>query len=314
MDASSREEGGGLNDRGFFCRFPFFFFFAFFSTSSSSSQPHLSAPHHAKTDQDAFFAACDPSRENLCLYGEPGGGDGDGDGEGEAAATWRVAPPADEVPPEIPEPCLGINFARDGMRRSDWVALVAVHSDAWLRSVAWYFGARLDKAGRAELFAKLNSRPSLYEVATGRSRSGLQAKMQKKAAAEAAANKANGGAANGGALPPPPARRQPGADPDEGVVLGAGGARAASAPLATGRLISSADAADPTFTAALVGRRCELLWPDDGLWYLVEILEVDSSSGASAGTTARARYSSGEEEVLSLQEVAEKGELSLLAD
>ena len=261
-----------------------------------------------KTDQDAFFAACDPSRENLCLYGEPGDGTAS-----TTAPTWRVAPPADEVPPEIPEPCLGINFARDGMRRSDWVALVAVHSDAWLRSVAWYFGARLDKAGRAELFAKLNSRPSLYEVATGRSRSGLQARQQKRAAAEAAANKADG-AANGGAPPPPLPRRQPGTDPDAGVVLGAGGARAAAAPLATGRLVSSADAADPAFTAALVGRRCELLWPDDGLWYLVEILEVDSNSSSGAGTTARARYSSGEEEVLSLQEVAEKGELSLLAD
>jgi hypothetical protein len=48
---------------------------------------------------DAFYAACDPSADNLCLYGDPGGG-------------WTVAPPADEVPPELPEPCLGINFAR----------------------------------------------------------------------------------------------------------------------------------------------------------------------------------------------------------
>ena len=90
-----------------------------------------------------------------------------------------------------------------------------------------------------------------------------------------------------------------------------------AAPLATGRLISEADASDPRFAAALVGRRCELLWPDDGLWYLVEILEVDASPAAMAtagGATARARYSSGEEEVLSLLEVAQKGELSLLAD
>ena len=50
-------------------------------------------------DLDAFYAACDPSADNLCLYGDPGGG-------------WTVAPPADEVPPELPEPCLGINFAR----------------------------------------------------------------------------------------------------------------------------------------------------------------------------------------------------------
>lgn len=231
-----------------------------------------------------------------------------------------MAPPADEVPPEVPEPCLGINFARDGMRRSDWVSLVAVHSDAWLRSVAWYFGARLDKQGRAELFARMNSRPTLYEVATGRSRSGTTGKQARKAAAAAAAAAEAATAAgkststSGASLvapppPPAPATRQPGADPDAGVVLGAGGARAAAAPLATGRLLTESDVSDSAFALSLACRRCELLWPDDGLWYLVEILEVDPRAA-----TARARYSSGEEEVLSLLEVAEKRELSLLAD
>ncbi|KAG6529516.1 hypothetical protein ZIOFF_011721 [Zingiber officinale] len=56
--------------------------------------------------------------------------------------TWEVNLPAEEVPPELPEPALGINFARDGMEESDWLALVAVHSDAWLLAVAFYFGAR----------------------------------------------------------------------------------------------------------------------------------------------------------------------------
>jgi len=58
--------------------------------------------------------------------------------------------PAEEVPPELPEPALGINFARDGMQEKDWLSLVAVHSDAWLQSVAFYFGARFgfDKADR----------------------------------------------------------------------------------------------------------------------------------------------------------------------
>lgn len=32
--------------------------------------------------------------------------------------------PADEVPPEIPGPALGINFSRDGMRKKDWFSLV----------------------------------------------------------------------------------------------------------------------------------------------------------------------------------------------
>ncbi|PHU17557.1 PHD finger protein ALFIN-LIKE 4 [Capsicum chinense] len=47
-----------------------------------------------------------------------------------------------EVPPELPEPALGINFARDGMQEKDWLSLVAIHSDSWLLSVAFYFGAR----------------------------------------------------------------------------------------------------------------------------------------------------------------------------
>lgn len=76
-------------------------------------------------------------KENLCLYGYPN-------------EQWEVNLPAEEVPPELPEPALGINFARDGMQEKDWLSLVAVHSDAWLLSVAFYFGARFgfDKADR----------------------------------------------------------------------------------------------------------------------------------------------------------------------
>ena len=68
-------------------------------------------------------------KENLCLYGLPN-------------EQWEVNLPAEEVPPELPEPALGINFARDGMQEKDLLSLVAVHSDAWLLSVAFYFGAR----------------------------------------------------------------------------------------------------------------------------------------------------------------------------
>ena len=58
--------------------------------------------------------------------------------------------PVEEVPPELPEPALGINFARNEMQKKDWLALVAAQSDAWLLSVAFYFGARFgfDKADR----------------------------------------------------------------------------------------------------------------------------------------------------------------------
>ena len=54
-------------------------------------------------DVDDFYEQCDPDKENLCLYGNPD-------------CTWEVQLPAEEVPPELPEPALGINFARDGMQ------------------------------------------------------------------------------------------------------------------------------------------------------------------------------------------------------
>ena len=62
--------------------------------------------------------------------------------------NWSVELPVEEVPPELPEPCLGINFARDGMQRRDWLALVAVHSDSWLMAVAFFYAVKLDAGGR----------------------------------------------------------------------------------------------------------------------------------------------------------------------
>lgn len=76
-------------------------------------------------------------KENLCLFGLPN-------------EQWEVNLPAEEVPPELPEPVLGINFARDGMQEKEWLSLVAVHSDAWLLSVAFFYAARFgfDKSDR----------------------------------------------------------------------------------------------------------------------------------------------------------------------
>ncbi|KAL0906885.1 hypothetical protein M5K25_025415 [Dendrobium thyrsiflorum] len=104
-------------------------------------------------DVDEFYQQCDPDKENLCLYGFP-------------SEQWEVNLPAEEIPPELPEPALGINFARDGMREEDWLSLVAVHSDAWLISVAFYFGARFgfDKAERKRLFDMINDLPTIFEV------------------------------------------------------------------------------------------------------------------------------------------------------
>ncbi|CAI0415909.1 unnamed protein product [Linum tenue] len=106
-------------------------------------------------DVDNFYSQCDPEKENLCLYGH-------------SNELWEVTLPAEEVPPELPEPALGINFARDGMQRKDWLSLVAVHSDCWLLSVSFYFGARLNRNERKRLFSMINDLPSLFEVVTGR--------------------------------------------------------------------------------------------------------------------------------------------------
>ncbi|KAL6494452.1 PHD finger protein Alfin1 [Orobanche gracilis] len=103
-----------------------------------------------------FYQQCDPEKENLCLYGLPN-------------ETWDVNLPVEEVPPELPEPALGINFARDGMQEKDWLSLVAVHSDSWLLSVAFYFGARFGfgKSERKRLFQMINDLPTVFEIVTG---------------------------------------------------------------------------------------------------------------------------------------------------
>ncbi|KAK1416908.1 hypothetical protein QVD17_26027 [Tagetes erecta] len=108
------------------------------------------------TDVEEFYQQCDPEKENLCLYGFP-------------SEQWEVNLPAEEVPPELPEPALGINFARDGMQEKDWLSLVAVHSDAWLLAVSFYFGARFgfDKSDRKRLFNMINDLPTVFEVVNG---------------------------------------------------------------------------------------------------------------------------------------------------
>ncbi|KMZ62290.1 PHD finger protein ALFIN-LIKE 5 [Zostera marina] len=108
-------------------------------------------------DVEDFFKQCDPAKENLCLYGFPN-------------QQWEVNFPAEEVPPELPEPALGINFARDGMQERDWLSLVALHSDSWLLAVAYYFGARFgfDKNDRKRLYGMINELPTIFETINGK--------------------------------------------------------------------------------------------------------------------------------------------------
>lgn len=106
-------------------------------------------------DVDEFYGLCDPEKENLCLYGHPN-------------ESWEVTLPAEEVPPELPEPALGINFARDGMLRKDWLSLVAMHSDSWLLSVAFYLAAPFNRNERKRLFSLINDLPTVFEIVTER--------------------------------------------------------------------------------------------------------------------------------------------------
>ncbi|CAL9177442.1 unnamed protein product [Musa hybrid cultivar] len=77
---------------------------------------------------EKFRQQCDPQKPYMCLYGCPD-------------ETWELKEPPD-VPHELPEPNIGINFARDGMPEKEWLAHIAIHSDAWLYSYAFYIAIR----------------------------------------------------------------------------------------------------------------------------------------------------------------------------
>ncbi|CAA0836905.1 PHD finger protein ALFIN-LIKE 5 [Striga hermonthica] len=131
------------------------------------------APYNPRLVEDVFrdfkgrrnglIEALTTEKDNLCLKGFPSG-------------QWEVSVPAEELPPELPEPALGINFARDGMQEKDWLALVAGQSDAWLLSVTFYFGVRFGfgKADRKRLFNMINDLPTIFEVVTGAAKKHLK--------------------------------------------------------------------------------------------------------------------------------------------
>uniref|UniRef100_A0A0V0HVK8 PHD finger protein ALFIN-LIKE n=1 Tax=Solanum chacoense TaxID=4108 RepID=A0A0V0HVK8_SOLCH len=108
------------------------------------------------TDVEELYKQCDPEKENLSLYGLPN-------------EQWEVNLPAEDSPPSLPEPVLGINFAREGMEQKEWLSFVAYHSDSWLLAIAFYAGARFGfgKAERKKLFDMINDLPSIHEVVIG---------------------------------------------------------------------------------------------------------------------------------------------------
>ncbi|CAK9139940.1 unnamed protein product [Ilex paraguariensis] len=62
--------------------------------------------------------------------------------------TSEVNHTTERVPPELPEPVIGINCARDGMNCSNWLSLVAVHIACWL--LLGFFILEPGLAGRRE--------------------------------------------------------------------------------------------------------------------------------------------------------------------
>ncbi|BDA48142.1 probable inhibitor of growth protein 1 homolog at N-terminal half [Coccomyxa sp. Obi] len=78
----------------------------------------------------------------------------------------------------------------------------------------------------------------------------------------------------------------------------------APAPQALGRLLTHAD-----INERLKGRRAELYWPDDNLWYLIEIHEVDTTNHK-----AQIMYVTGETEELDLLEIVREGHMSLISE
>lgn len=118
------------------------------------------------------------SNEDLYLIGFPDG-------------AWAVRRPAYELPVLRPEPTIGINRVMirssnssscksskrvkkgehhdaEPVDESLWLQLMAVHSDAWLVSSAFYDGSNLSKLERSRLFDLINELEPLQVLVSRR--------------------------------------------------------------------------------------------------------------------------------------------------
>ena len=213
------------------------------------SQRRLAALNALTEESDVLWEQCDPDKDNLCLYAYEDG-------------SWEVALPVPEVPPELPEPAIGINFARDGLDRRNWLSLVAGHTDSWLIAVAFFLGASLNKADRKKLFNMVNELPTLFEIVSGK-------KQEKKGV-----NKA--------------------VQPDDFEAMASKSAK--------GRQFVDAD-----INPNLKGKKIQLYWPDDNLWYHVTVESVNVRT-----RTAKIIYANDEIEELDLDEIIRDKHISVL--
>ncbi|CAD7703974.1 unnamed protein product [Ostreobium quekettii] len=81
-----------------------------------------------------------------------------------------------------------------------------------------------------------------------------------------------------------------------------GMSHSAKSPQAPGRLLTHEDISE-----RLEGRQAELFWPDDNLWYLMQIHRVDVQAHS-----AQIIYTTGETEILNLDEIVQEGHMSLI--
>jgi hypothetical protein len=139
------------------------------------------------------------------------------------------------------------------MEKKDWLALCAVHSDAWIMSVLFFYAARFDDAGRAELFSLVNQHPTIYEVVTGRVNKNKTYKRKQLIGAQPS-------------YLPHAAQPQPDLP---AILLQQHQAVSSDKPNPAGKLLTFDDV-----TPALVGKQAELFWPDDAKWYLVQFTDL----------------------------------------
>ncbi|KAF8019260.1 hypothetical protein BT93_G0053 [Corymbia citriodora subsp. variegata] len=105
------------------------------------------------TDAKVFYQQCNPEEEPMCLFGLPDG-------------TWELRLPKDMVPPDLPEPTLGVNYGKTETSVDQWLRTVAAHSDSWLMAVAFSIASNFHfgKKQRMALFNKINDLPTVLEA------------------------------------------------------------------------------------------------------------------------------------------------------
>jgi hypothetical protein len=202
------------------------------------------------------------------------------------------------------------------MERKDWFALCAVHADAWLMSVLFFFAARYDDEGRAELFSLVNQHPTIYEVVTGRAAANKITKKKQVVYrnGNVAANNHSMHIAAGYAPPSLPQSAATAVGAPQQPPTAAAAIAIPIAPIQfTGPIVS--DSRNPNgrpvtaddVSRALIGRQAELFWPDDAKWYMTTIVDIDPDT-----YQAKVQYHTGEFEALDLEDVIQDGQLSLL--